>query len=53
MNIYVRYFNQDALVYSYDELMDFLASIQEIPITPRLEEDVRAYVESEMPYPKR
>ena len=53
MNIYVRYFNQDALVYSYDELMDFLSSIHEIPITPRLEEDVRAYVESDMPYPKR
>lgn len=31
MNIYARYFNQDVLVRSYDELMDFLTSIPEIP----------------------
>ncbi len=53
MNIYARYFDQDALVHSYDELMDFLSSIGEIPITQHLEEDVRTYVESDMPYPKR
>ena len=53
MNIYARYFDQDTLVHSFDELMQFLSSIQEIPINQRLEEDVRAYVESDMPYPKR
>lgn len=35
------------------KLMGFLASIPEIPINARLEEDVRSYVESDMPYPKR
>lgn len=53
MNIYARYFNQDVLVTNFDDLMSFLSSIPEIPITSRLEDDVRAYVESDMPYPKR
>lgn len=53
MNIYARYFDQDILVHSYDELMQFLSSIPEIPINQRMEDDVRAYVESDMPYPKR
>lgn len=53
MNIYARYFDQDTLVHSFDELMGFLSSIPEIPITPRLIEDVRTYVDSDMPYPKR
>lgn len=53
MNIYVRYFSQDALTHSFDELMDFLSSISEIPINQRLIDDVKAYVESDIPYPKR
>lgn len=53
MNIYARYFNQDTLVHSFDELIDFLSSIQEIPINQRLIDDVKNYVESDMPYPKR
>ena len=53
MNIYARYFDQDVLVYSFDELMDFLSSIPEIPINQRLIDDIRTYVESDMPYPKR
>ena len=53
MNIYARYFDQDVLVHGVDELIDFLSSIPEIPINERLVDDVRAYVESDMPYPKR
>lgn len=53
MNIYARYFNQEALVHDYDELMGFLSSIPEIMVTQRMEEDVKAYVDSDMPYPKR
>lgn len=53
MNIYARYFDQDTLAHNFDELMDFLSSIPEIPITQRLVDDVRAYLESDMPYPKR
>lgn len=53
MNIYARYFDNDVLVYSFDELMNFLSSIPDIPITQRLVDDLRTYVESDMPYPKR
>lgn len=53
MNIYARYFNQETLVYSFEELMDFLSSIPEIPVDQRLADDVRAYIESDMPYPRR
>lgn len=53
MNIYARYFDQDILVYSFEELMDFLSSIPEIPINQRLVDDIRQYVEGDMPYPKR
>ena len=53
MNIYARYFDQDVLVHSFDELMEFLSEIPEIPINQRLIDDVRAYVQSDMPYPKR
>ena len=53
MNIYARYFDQDTIAYSFDELLDFLTSIPEIPINQRMVDDLRAYVESDMPYPKR
>lgn len=53
MNIYARYFNQEALTHNFDELMAFLSSISEIEVTPRMQEDVKAYIESDMPYPKR
>ncbi len=53
MNIYARYFDQDVLVHNFDELVNFLSSIPDIPINQRLIDDIRAYVESDMPYPKR
>ena len=53
MNIYVRYFDQEALASSYEELMEFLTSIPEIPVTPELMDSVRAYMDSPLPYPKR
>ena len=53
MNIYARYFDQEILVYSVDELIDFLASIPEIRVTQELINDITDYVEGEMPYPKR
>lgn len=53
MNIYARYFDHDILVYSVEELIDFLASIPDINVTAQLESDIRAYVESDISYPKR
>ena len=53
MNIYARYFDQDILVYSVEELIDFLSSIPDIHVTPELINDIHNYVEGDMPYPKR
>lgn len=53
MNIYARYFDQDVLAHNVDELIDFLASIPEIPVNARMIADITAYAESSLPYPKR
>ena len=53
MSIYARYFDRETLVNTTEELIDFLASISEIQITPQLVDDVKAYVDSDNPYPKR
>lgn len=53
MNIYVRYFDYDTVATNFEEVIDFLASIPEIQITEAMANEVRAYVESEIPYPKR
>lgn len=53
MNIYVRYFDHETITRSFDELMDFLASLNEIPMTKAMEDELMAYVSGDMPYPKR
>ena len=53
MNLYLRYFDKEALVGSADEAIDFLCSIDEIEVTPELEEDIREYAASDVFYPKR
>ncbi len=53
MNLYVRYFDQDALAHSVEEVGDFLSSIPEIQVTSELLADIQDYADSSMPYPKR
>lgn len=53
MSIYARYFDKETLAHSADEILDFLAEIPEIEVTPQLIADVRNYVQGDMPYPKR
>ncbi len=53
MNLYVRYFDQETLACSVDEVIDFLSSIPEIVVTPALITDIQEYAASDMPYPKR
>jgi hypothetical protein len=53
MNLYIRYFNKETLVNSVDEALEFLASIPEVGMNPDLEADIRAYVSSDVYYPKR
>jgi hypothetical protein len=53
MNLYLRYFDKETLVYSVDEAIDFLKGIDEIGMNSVLEADVRDYVASDVLYPKR
>ncbi len=53
MNVYVRYFGQEAFLHNAEEVIDFLSTIQEINVTPQMIADVTAYVNGDMPYPKR
>ncbi|MCD8211247.1 MAG: hypothetical protein LUC37_06870, partial [Prevotella sp.] len=53
MNLYIRYFDKETLVSTIEQAIDFLASIDEIGMSPELEEDIRAYVASDVYYPKR
>ncbi len=53
MNLYLRYFDKETLVYNVDDAIDFLASIDEIGMNNELERDIRDYVSSDVFYPKR
>ena len=53
MNLYIRYFDKETLVYSVDEAIDFLCSIPEVGMNQQIEADVREYAESDVLYPKR
>lgn len=53
MNLYIRYFDFETLVYSVEEAISFLASIPEIGMDENLAADIRDYVASDMHYPKR
>lgn len=53
MNLYLRYFDNETLVSSVDDAIDFLSQIEEIGMTPELEADIREYVASDVFYPKR
>lgn len=53
MNLYLRYFDKETLVYNVEDALAFLRSIPEIGMNPNLEADVREYAESDVFYPKR
>lgn len=53
MNLYIRYFDDEVVVKSVDEALQFISGIQGFSITPKFEEEFRQYVEGSMPYPKR
>ena len=53
MNLYLRYFDRETLVYNVEEALEFLRSIPEIVVDMDLEADIRDYVASDVYYPKR
>lgn len=53
MNLYLRYFDKETLVHTIDEAIEFLAGIPEIGLDAEMEQDLREYAASDVPYPKR
>ena len=53
MNLYLRYFDNETLVSSVEDALDFLRSIPEIGMNADLEADIREYMASDIVYPKR
>ena len=53
MNLYIRYFDYETLTTSFDQAFDFLYSIEEIGMNPRIEQDIRDYMNSKVLFPKR
>lgn len=53
MNLYLRYFDKETLVYNVDSAIEFLRSIEDIHMDEELENDVRTYATSDVFYPKR
>lgn len=53
MNLYIRYFDDEVVVKSVDEALQFISGFQGFVMTPQFEADFRQYVEGPMPYPKR
>lgn len=53
MNLYIRFFDNEALCHNAAEVLDFIASIPEIPLDKNMENDIRSYIDSDVTFPKR
>ena len=55
MNLYLRYFNEECLVHSVDEAIDFLKSlkIENFDLGDAFRKDLQTYANSDITYPKR
>lgn len=53
MNLYIRYFDDEIVVTSVEEALDFIRTIQGFNVTPQFEVEFREYAEGSMPFPKR
>lgn len=53
MNLYIRYFDEECVVSSAEEAYAFLSSIPGIVLDEYFMADLKQFMESPMPYPKR
>lgn len=53
MNIYIRYFDDEALCHNMAEVHQFLSSLSDIDATPKMLTDISEYLESDIVFPKR
>ncbi len=53
MNYYIRYFDNETLVYDIEDVLMFLEDIPEIDLTPAMKSEIREYAASDNGFPKR
>lgn len=53
MNLYIRYFDEECVVSTVEEAIEFLSSLPGMELDESFEKDLQQYVNSAMPYPKR
>lgn len=53
MNVYARYFDNEVLTTSLDQLMSFVSGIDGLIITPNLHREIEEYVQGKFFYAKR
>ncbi len=53
MNLYIRYFDEECVVSSVEDAVDFLSSLRGITLDESFEKDLRQYMDSPNPFPKR
>ena len=53
MNLYIRYFDDEVVVTSVEDALEFIRGVQGFNVTPEFEKEFREYAESSIPFPKR
>lgn len=53
MNIYARFFDNETVAHSVEQLVEFFQSLPDIQVTQQLVDDLNDYANNNMPYPKR
>ena len=53
MNLYLRFFNDEVLVETVDQALDFLSQLPEIKISDTISRELQRYADGNNPYPKR
>ncbi|MBO7119593.1 MAG: hypothetical protein J6W03_04675 [Bacteroidaceae bacterium] len=52
MNLYIRYFDEETLVYSVEEALDFLASLGDVEVNDSIRLELEKFMSSSAMYPK-
>ena len=52
MNLYIRYFDDETLVYSVEEALHFLSSLDEVEVTEEMTTELEKFMASSAMYPK-
>lgn len=52
MNLYIRYFDEEALVHSVEEALDFLSSLEDVEVDEEMASELEKFMSSTAMYPK-